>query len=162
MSGSAQASAWHVDAGGSALVEAWDLNESGEALAGVVGGVDRRIWKGLAIRTEGHLTHVEQAGQDAWVRGITLGTRGRWERSFGRPFVDVAVGWSNASHATPLRGTTFNYLIVTGAGVEIPTGTVSLELAARWFHISNSGREGGSRNPDIQALGLVIAIGWIP
>src|SRR5262245_40177458 len=29
----AQASPWHVDAGGTALVEAWDFNGSGEALA---------------------------------------------------------------------------------------------------------------------------------
>src|SRR4029453_10908001 len=83
VSSRAQASPWHVDAGGTALVEAWDLNEAGEALAGVGGGADRRIWKGLAIRSEGHLTHVEQEGPDAWLRGTTLGGRGRWERMYG-------------------------------------------------------------------------------
>jgi hypothetical protein len=161
-SGRAQASAWHADIGGAAMVEAWDRNESGESIAGVVAGIDRRIWKGLAIRSEGHVAHVEQAGRDAWVHGVTLGTRGRWQRSFGRPFVDVAFGWSSASHETPPRGTASNYLIVTGAGVELPAGPVSLELGARWLHLSNNGRRGRGRNPDIQALGLVIAIGFKP
>jgi len=158
----AQASPWHLDAGGTTLVEAWDRNESGEALAGVVVGVDRRLWKGLSIRSEGHLTHVEQAGPDAWAHGISIGTRGWWQRSFGRPFVDLAFGWANASRETPPRGTTSNYLIISGGGIAIPAGNVSLELGARWFHVSNNGREGASHNPDIQSLGMVIAIGWMP
>ena len=79
VSSRAQASPWHVDAGGTALVEAWDLNESGESLAGLVVGVDRRLWKGLAVRSEAHVAHVEQSGPDAWSRGITFGTRGRWQ-----------------------------------------------------------------------------------
>jgi Lipid A 3-O-deacylase (PagL). len=162
VSSRAQASPWHVDVGGTALVEAWDLNESGEALAGVVVGGDRRIWRGLAIRSEGHLTHVEQEGPDAWLHGITIGARGRWERTFGRPFVDLAFGWANASHETPPRGTTSNYLIVSGGGIELPAGAVSLELGARWFHVSNNGREGAHHNPDIQSLGIVVAIGWRP
>jgi hypothetical protein len=160
VSSRAQASPWHVDTGGTALVEAWDLNESGESLAGVVIGGDRRIWKGLAIRSEGHLVHVEQEGPDAWLHGITIGTRGRWERPFGRAFVDLAFGWANASRETPPRGTTSNYLIISGGGIELPAGAVSLELGARWFHLSNNGREGARRNPDIQSLGMVIAIGW--
>jgi hypothetical protein len=160
-SGGAQAPLWHVDGGGTTLVEAWDRNESGEALAGAVVGVDRRVWKGLAIRSEGHLTHIEQTGRDAWLRGFTLGTRSRWSRTFGRPFVDLAFGWSHASHETPPRGTASNYLIVSGGGIEIPAGRLSLELGARWFHVSNNGRKGASRNPDIQALGCVIAVGWM-
>src|SRR5215208_4028921 len=84
-SGGAQAPLWHVDGGGTTLVEAWDRNESGEALAGAVIGLDRRVWKGVAIRSEGHVTHIEQAGRDAWLRGFTLGTRSRWSRTFGRP-----------------------------------------------------------------------------
>ena len=162
LSARAQASPWHADIGGTALVEAWDRNESGESLAGVVLGADRRIWKGLAIRIEGHSAHVEQAGRDAWVNGVTVGTRARWTRAFGRPFIDVAFGWSGATHETPPRGTASNYVIVAGGGVELPSGPVSLELGARWFHLSNAGRSGRHRNPDIQALGLVIAIGWKP
>src|SRR5690349_13669603 len=157
--GRAQQTPWHVDAGGMALAEAWDFNESDEALAGVVLGVDRRVWKGLAIRTEGNVTHIEQDGPDAWLRGVTLGTRGRWNRSFGRPFVDLAFGWSHASRETPPRGTASNYLIVSGGGIELPAGRISLELAARWFHVSNNGRRGRNHNPDIQSLGVVIAIG---
>jgi len=160
-SGRAAQSAWHVDAGGTALVEAWDLNESGEALAGVILGVDRSVWKGLAIRAETNVTRIEQEGPNAWLTGATLGTRARWSRSFGRPFVDLAFGFSGATHETPLRGTASNYLIVSGGGIELPAGRISLELAARWFHISNAGRHGARRNPDIQSLGVVVAIGLI-
>ena len=159
-SGRAQ-SPWHVDAGGMALVEAWDLNESGEALAGIVVGVDRRAWKRLAIRAETNVTRIEQDGPNPWLTGITLGTRARWNRSFGRPFADVAFGWSGATHETPRRGTASNYLIVSGGGIELPAGRISLELAARWFHISNNGRHGAARNPDIQSLGVVVAVGLV-
>ena len=160
VSASAQAASWHADVGGTVLVEAWDLNESGESLAGVVVGLDRRLWRGIAVRTEAHATHVEQAGADAWMRGITVGTRGRWYRPYGRPFVDLPFGWSNASRETPPRGTASNYLILSGAGIEIPAGAVSLELGARWFHVSNNGREGARQNPDTQSLGMIIAVGW--
>jgi hypothetical protein len=160
VSANAQASAWHVDAGAAVLVEAWDRNESGEALAGMVVGVDRRLWRDIAVRAEALTVHVEQAGADAWLRGLTVGGRARWPRSFGRPFVDLAFGWSDATRETPPRGTTFNYLIASGAGIELPAGAVSLELGARWLHVSNNGRQGAHRNPDIQSLGLVIAIGW--
>lgn len=159
--GRAGQSAWHVDAGGTALVEAWNLNESGEALAGVVLGVDRNVWKGLAIRAESNVTRIEQEGPNAWLCGGTLGTRVRWARSFGRPFFDVAFGWSGATHETPPRGTASNYLIVSSGGIELPAGRISLELAARLLHISNNGRHGAHRNPDIESLGIVIAIGLI-
>jgi Lipid A 3-O-deacylase (PagL) len=160
-SGSAQARDWHIDVGGSALAEAWNFNEASESLAGPLVGVDRRVWSGLALRFEGLLMHVEQAGQDAWLRGFTIGTRTRWIRSFGRPYVDVAVGLSHATADTPPRGTAFNYLFVSGGGIELPAGAVSLELGARLLHVSNNGREGRHRNPDIESLGVVLAIGWV-
>src|SRR4029453_16669567 len=100
VSATAQASAWHVDAGGATLVEAWDRNESGEALAGVVLGADRRIWRGIAVRTEAQATHIEQAGQDAWLGGWTIGTRGRWAQSFVHPFVESAFGCAQRSADT--------------------------------------------------------------
>ena len=106
--------------------EAWDLNESAESLAGVVGGVDRRVWRGLAIRGRGHAATRRQRDEDAWLRGFTLGTRGAMGTQPGlRPFVDVAVGLSDATTAVPVRGTTFNYLASIGAGVGDPDGAAS-------------------------------------
>jgi lipid A 3-O-deacylase PagL len=140
--------------------EAWDRNESSEALVGLLVGIDRRLWKGIAFRTEGLLMHVEQSGPDAWLRGFTIGSRARWSRSFGRPFVDVGVGLSHATAETPPRGTSSNYLIVSGGGVELDAGRMTLEVGARWLHVSNNGRDGRARNPDIQALGVSVAVGW--
>ena len=33
------------------------------------------------------------------------------------------------------------------------TSRISLTGGVRWFHLSNNGREGMERNPDIQAVG---------
>jgi hypothetical protein len=155
-----QASPWHVDLAGTIQAEAWDLNEAREELVGVSVGLDRRVWRGLAVRAEGMFLHVSQRGNDASVRGILVGARGRWRRSFGRPFVDLAAGVSGATERVPPRGTTFNYLLASGAGVELPFGPFSFDVGIRWLHVSNNGREGRHINPDIQSLGPVLAIGW--
>jgi hypothetical protein len=153
----AQTPNWRVDGGVAALVEAWDHNEGRESLAGVVAGVDRRVWKALAVRTEGVVLRVSQAGRDAWLRGLTIGVRSRWQPRRVAPFVELAAGLSDSTGPVPPNGTAFNFLIVSGGGVEIPLGRTSLDLAARWFHISNNGRH-GNRNPDIQTLGLMIGL----
>jgi hypothetical protein len=157
----AQTPTWHASVGASALAESWDYNESREVLAGLVFGVDRQVWRAVAVRVEGLALHVAQDTADAWLRGFTIGGRARWSRSFGHPFVDLAVGLSHATRDIPARGSASNFLIVSGGGVEIPVGDLSLELAARWLHVSNNGRAGRHRNPDIQALGAVLAIGLI-
>lgn len=156
----AQSPHWHVDAGGTGLVEAWDLNGARESVAGVVAGVDRRVSKALAVRTEGVVLRVSETGPDAWLRGFTVGVRNRWPRRGATPFVELAAGLSSSTRPVPPEGTAFNFLLVSGGGVEIPLGRVSLDLGARWFHVSNNGR-GGNRNPDIQTLGLVIGMGLI-
>ena len=156
----AQTPAWHLDAGAAGLVEAWDDNEARESLAGAVAGVDYRVWKALAIRTEGVVLRVIQTGRDAWLRGFTIGVRQRWPHPRATPFVELAAGLSDSTRPVPPAGTAFNFLLVSGGGVEILHGRVALDLGARWFHVSNNGR-GGNRNPDIQTLGLVIGIGVI-
>jgi hypothetical protein len=159
---SAQASDWSVSGGALALVEAWDYNEAKESLAGVFLGVDRRVWRRMSARVEGLALRVQQSGPDAWLRGFTLGTRARWPHTPLRPFVELAVGLSDSTTVVPVRGTSFNYLMVSGGGVAVPAGNATLELGARWLHVSNNGRDGNHRNPDIQSLGLVVAVVWEP
>jgi hypothetical protein len=158
----AQASDWSVSGGTVALVEAWDYNEAKESLFGVVVGVDRRIWRRMSARAEGLALRVRQIGEDAWLRGFTVGTRARWPQARLRPFVELAVGLSDSTAIVPVRGTSFNYLLLSGAGVEVPAGNATFELGARWLHVSNNGRDGNHRNPDIQSLGLVVAVVWEP
>jgi hypothetical protein len=156
----AQTPDWHLDGGAAGLVEAWDFNEAHESLAGVVAGVDRRVWKALAVRTEGVVLRVSQTRRDAWLRGFTIGVRNRWPSRRVTPFVEMAAGLSDSTRPVPPSGTALNFLLVSGGGVEIPLGRVSLDLGGRWFHVSNNGT-GGNRNPDIQTLGLLIAIGLV-
>lgn len=153
---------WQVDVSGSAFAEAWDVNESNERLAGLAGGAEARVGRALRLRVEGVMLHVNQAGADAWLRGFTIGARTRWSLSRIKPFIDLAVGISDSTSPVPVRGTRVNFLALAGGGVQVPMrGRVVLDLGARWFHVSNNGREGRHRNPDIQALGAVIAIGWM-
>jgi hypothetical protein len=157
----AQSPSWQVDVAGVALAEAWDFNEGAESLAGLALGAQRRVWKALTVRAEGVVLHVEQAGDDGWLRGFTIGTRTRWGASRIKPFVHLGVGLSDATTPVPARGTRINFLALVGGGVQIPIRAQFLvDFGARWFHVSNNGREGRNRNPDIQALGAVIAIGW--
>lgn len=140
--------------------EAWDFNESTESLSGFVAGVDRRVWRGLSLRGELLALRVRQAKDDAWLRGFTVGTRQRWGRGSIRPLLDVAVGLSSSTRPVPPRGTTFNYLAVIGTGVDVPFRSAVVSVTGRWLHASNNGRAGRHRNPDTQALGMVVSVGW--
>jgi hypothetical protein len=140
--------------------EAWDLNQSTESVVGLIAGLDRRVWQGVAVRGEGMLLRVLQEGEDAWLGGVTLGTRVRWGGGDWRPLVDVAVGMSQSSTNVPPSGTRFNYLAVIGGGAERQVGRVRVAVTGRWLHASNNGREGRHLNPDIQALGALLSVGW--
>jgi hypothetical protein len=158
---SAQTPVWHLDVGTTTLVEAWNFNETKEALAGLEVGVDRQVWRAVFFRFEGMLLRVRQPSGDAWLRGFTIGGRARKVGERFHPFAELAVGASHATAPVPVRGTGFNYLIVASAGTGIPIReSLALDLAARWFHVSNNGRAGRTRNPDIQALGMVVAVRW--
>lgn len=156
----AQPPQWQADVAAVALVESWDRNESHEWLSGVAAGVDRQVYRGLSLRAEGVALRVAQAGNDALLGGITVGPRLRWRSPPSRPFVDLAAGVSYATRPAPARGTRFNYLLMATAGVETPVAGLRATIGARWFHVSNNGLAGRARNPDIQALGVVLGIGW--
>jgi hypothetical protein len=153
-------SVWHFDTSAAVFGEAWDRNEASESLAGLVVGADRHLWRWFTFRGEAVLLRVWQRDEDAWLRGFTIGTRARGTQPGLRPLVDIAVGLSDATRPVPIRGTEFNYLAQIGAGAEIPMGRVLLIVTGRWFHISNSGREGRHLNPDIQAIGALVGVGW--
>ena len=157
----AQSRTWQVDAGMMTVVEAWDYNEAKESLVGAAAGLDRALWRALRVRLEGQLLRVKQSGSDALLRGITLGARASWKMFNVMPFAELAGGISNSTRQVPPRGTAINLLVVAGGGLQIPLRhQLSVDFGARWFHISNNGREGRHLNPDIQALGSSIAIGW--
>jgi hypothetical protein len=151
---------WQLDLAWTLLGEAWDENESTEWLSGGIAGIDRRVWRGIAIRGELLAVKVFQPGDDAWLWGVTAGSRVRWRNRTVSPVVDVAVGVSDATRPIPPRGTSFNYLAVIGAGFELPPAAPRVTVTGRWLHASNNGREGRGRNPDIQSLGLVFSVGW--
>lgn len=152
---------WHVDFAGAAFHEAWDFNGSTESLAGAFFGIDRRVWRRVALRVELPAVHIFQNGDDAWLGGVTVGTRFRWRPGTGASlFVEISVGVSEATRPTPPRGTNFNYLALMGGGVEVPFRRVYLSVTGRWFHVSNASLEGSSRNPDIQSLGVLFGVGW--
>lgn len=160
-SASAQTPVWRLDVAASAVVEAWDLNGGRESLAGVTAAVERQVWRPVGVRAETLALRVRQAGPDRWLRGVTLGGRARWGSGRVTPFVDLAVGLASAAGPVPPGGTTRNYLALAGAGARVPlSARWGLDLGGRWFHVSNNGREGRHRNPDIQALGATIAVGW--
>lgn len=156
----AQAPRWTVDVTPASYVEAWDLNAAREWLHGVHAGVDRVAWRALAPRVEGVLLRVRQDGRDAWVRGATLGVRTRFAAGPRRLFVDVAAGRSWASDRVPSSGTRGNYILALGGGVEAHWAGVMISAGGRWLHLSNNGREGRARNPDVQALGGHVGVGW--
>jgi hypothetical protein len=155
----AQAPHWAVDVTPASYVEAWDLNDEREALSGVQSGIDRLLWRGLAISCEAVLLHVRQADGNTWLRGATVGMRARREVGKVRLFLDLGGGRSSAPHRVPPSGTRSNYILLLGGGVEIPRSLSTIVAGARWFHVSNNGSEGRHRNPDIQALGGFVGIG---
>jgi hypothetical protein len=159
---SAQEARWTVDVTPASYVETWDLNDRREWLGGVQGGVDRSIWRGIAVRGEGLLLHVRQATSDTWLRGGTLGLRFRSAGDRLRGFVDLAGGRASAGAHVPPGGTRANYLLLLGGGVELPWshGRTHVVTGIRWFHVSNNGSEGRHRNPDVQALGGFAGLAW--
>ena len=156
----AAAQPWTVDAGATVLPEAWDYNESREVLAGVTMGVARAVWRPLAVRVEGLLLHVAQEPRDAWAAAFTIGARTRWRWRHGHPYADLGVGLSRGASPIPQRGTRSNYVIVAGGGAMLPVGRGWLQVGARWLHLSNAGRVGKNRNPDVQAIGLTLGVVW--
>ncbi len=136
--------------------EAWNLNDQRETLINGSAGVWWTFVPRTSVLVEFQAMRVFQdADRDAFVNGLT--TVVRWHalvRDRWTMFVDVGPGISWSDTRTPPRGTAFNYLALAGTGVLARIGRQSQALIGfRWLHLSNNGREGRGRNPDIEALG---------
>lgn len=153
-------SAWHLEAGTLGAVETWNLNFSREhMLAGTI-GVAYGVKKDFVLVFTLPLFFVAQTGPDAWLLGTTWGLRWRaFERRRVAGFLEGQVGISRASRRTPPGGTRFNYLALSTFGIttRISAG-VHLLTGIQWVHLSNNGRAGTGRNPDIEALGPRMSI----
>jgi hypothetical protein len=145
-----------VEFNGAVFREAWNFNEATEWL--VDGGA--AVWwtylDGAMLVVEFHATRVfQRSSRDGFVNSLNPVLR--W-RVVGRPswqlFADVGSGISWSDTVVPPRGTRFNYVALAGAGLMRRLGRQTHAVASfRWVHLSNAGREGRSRNPDIEALG---------
>lgn len=145
-----------VEITGTYQTEAWNLNGSRERLAGGGVGVWWEFHERLAVLVDLRLIRVFQVtARDAYVLGVMPLLR--WQVHDATPwtaFVELGPGVSWSSTEVPLQGTRFNYLALLGAGVTRRVGGSAEVIAGlRWLHISNGGREGGTRNPDLQMLG---------
>ena len=139
-----------------AFNEAWNLNDGREWLLDGTAGV----WWSFADRamlvTEFHAARVFQSpSRAAYINGFTPLLRWRvlQPRSWTL-FVDLGPGISWSDTVVPPRGTRFNYLLLAGTGLSRRIGAQTHAVVGfRWLHVSNNGREGRGRNPDIEALG---------
>jgi Lipid A 3-O-deacylase (PagL) len=156
----AQEPAWTADLTLASYVEAWELNDSVEHLTGMMGGVDRTVWRGVALRGEGLIHYVHQSGDATWLRGMTLAMRTRRRARTVQMFLDVGCGLAAAARRVPPSGTRSNYLLLLGGGAEVPVAGAHLTAGVRWLHLSNGGREGRVQNPDIQSLGGFAGLAW--
>jgi hypothetical protein len=137
------------------LPEAWNLNLHREWL---LDGTAAGWWAfatGYAMVVEFHNIRVFQEWPNAFVQGFSPLFRWRMrERHTWRLYAEVGPGISWSDRVAPPRGTRFNYLFQGGFGVQRRLGAnVHLLTSVRFLHISNHGREGPGRNPDIEALG---------
>ena len=151
---------WHVELAYHAAAETWNYNVSREEMHGVSAGLTYGVLDGLVVTARAPLYYVDQRGIDGCLFGLTAGVRGRvYRRGRVSLFLDVDVGIYEADTIVPPRGTRFNYLAMGGGGATITLRPgVHLLTAMRWAHVSNGGREGRDRNPDIEAVGPQVGV----
>lgn len=86
----------------------------------------------------------------------------RWISSARRgrvvPFIELGGGGLHTNRNFPRGDTsTFNFMARGGGGVQIATTrSQALEIACRWWHISNANL--GDRNPEFN--GIQVSVGW--
>jgi Lipid A 3-O-deacylase (PagL) len=149
-----------VEFGFGALGEAWNLNAGREWLVDGTASVWWAFRTGVAVVIEFHNIRVLQETDNAFVQGFSPLVRWRMrERHTWRLYGEVGPGISWSDLTVPPRGTRFNYLFQAGTGVQRRLGRNSdLVVGLRFLHLSNNGREGRGRNPDIEAVGGQLGI----
>jgi hypothetical protein len=128
------------------------MNELGphdqEYVNGAV-GVNYYVVENLSLGAEFGAWHIWQPGNDAfaWSAGINL-RHHFYTKPWGSVFFDVGEYALQADTDVPDDGTSFNYLFLCGGGLSYRVSeNVHLMAGARYFHLSNAGREGGDANP---------------
>jgi len=151
---------WNVELSSYIAFETWNYNTSREEMYGIGVGLTYGLGKGVVLTARAPLYYVSQRGIDGLLLGVTTGVRGRICRYKAASFFwEVDVGISEADTIVPPRGTRFNYLAMGNAGATIRVAPAVHVLASmRLTHISNAGRAGRSRNPDIEAVGPQLGV----
>ena len=146
--------------GAAPLIEIWNINEAHEEILDGTAAFWGAIGNRMAVGLEFHQMWVAQDAPGAFVQGLSplvrlkLTDRPRWNW-----YVEAGPGVSWSDLETPVRGTKFNYLFQAGTGLMRRAGGSShVLLAYRFFHLSNHGREGLDRNPDLEMMGAYV--GW--
>ena len=149
---------WHLELLGHGALEAWNYNNSHEEMYGLAAGLTYGLRDGLQFTARSPLYYVSQRTIDGYLFGATVGIRGRvYRRGAASLFLDVEVGIAESDTPVPPRGTRFNYLALGGAGATIRLRRgVHLLTGLKWIHVSNNGLAGRDRNPDIEAVGVVV------
>jgi hypothetical protein len=137
------------------LVEAWNLNAGREWLLDATASIWWAYANDVALGVEFRHTRIYQATPNAFLQGLSPLFRWRYlDRGSWGMFMEVGPGISWSDIETPPAGTKFNYLFQGSTGV---LGRVGRNIHAfgafRFLHVSNNGREGKNRNPDIEAMG---------
>jgi hypothetical protein len=146
-----------IELGIGSYVESWNLNDNGREW--LLDGAFAIWWAPVnraTLLVEFHATRVFQASlRHAFATGLVPVLRLQvLDRRAWDLFAEVGLGRSWSDTAVPAGGTRSNYLALAGLGVSrrIARDT-SAAVGFRWTHLSNNGREGHDRNPDIQGLG---------
>lgn len=145
-----------VEFGLGLLGEAWNLNRGREWLADGTLSVWWAFVNRASLVAQVHATRVfQQPNRDAFVTGFTPLVRFQLlDKEYLDLFTEIGVGASWSDTVVPPRGTRFNYVGLAGLGVSRRLGRQTHAIVGfRWLHLSNNGREGRDRNPDIQAIG---------
>jgi hypothetical protein len=145
-----------VELGLGLLREAWDLNRGREWLADGTLSFWWAFVNRATLVVEVHATRVfQQPNRDAFVTGLTPVVRFQvLDKESLDLFTEIGVGAAWSDTVVPPRGTRFNYVGLAGLGVSRRLGRQTHAIVGfRLLHLSNNGREGRDRNPDIQALG---------
>jgi hypothetical protein len=150
-----------VEVAGDAGFEAWNFNDSHEQLYGGTAGVSYGLGHGVAFKADQRTRYVAQRGPNSLLMGVTMGLRGRIHQgSRVTAFIEMDVGASYATVATPPNGTRFNWLAIGGPGMLVRL-TPRMQLAGTVMvtHVSNGNFTGVlGRNPDIEAIGPAVGL----
>ena len=149
-----------IEIGAAPMIEIWNINEEHEQVIEGTASFWGAIGKRTAIGVEFHHAFVVQDAPGAFVQGLSPLVRVKLtQKPKMNWYVETGPGVSWSDLTTPVRGTKFNYLFQAGTGVIRRVGSAShVNIAYRFFHLSNNGREGTDHNPDLEMMGGYV--GW--